>query len=529
MRKTGWLLAAVFTLAFLLRMIYCWNLPLSGDESVSLLQAAGKAADFSSHIPTEPAPIEKLQNLMKPSTEYGCRAVLKSMEKAGMHPPFYYLFLHYAMKIVGSDLRTLRLFSVLFASLSVIVLFYLVKDILNAEIGVAAAFLLAISPYAVQYASMIRPYPLAMLLSLLSTWLLIRYIKTDSPKTRRTLLILYILTIVTGFYSIYIFLFVFIFQMTFLLLWKPFCTKNWLRAAGICLLAGLLYLPWLPSFHSQIQTVQSQHYYFYGKSNPLKTMEVLFSGNFTEAFPGTYAWYKFLILAFVAFFCVRGFWDLFKQKLGRLIVFSFAAYLASNYLADLAMKSATINVYKFLFFLTPGLFLFLAAGFNSDTRFPLWKRASLVCLTGLLAINLFVSFKAPRTDDGPYYVKEFTAAVNQAAAKTQKNLILLNTTQRRDMLSFAYAIRGDADFAAVINNQAMEENLKKSRLSAYDQIFIVQMGIQTLSAGKEGIDPIQQIMDSNRWEQKESETFSFGTSTDTLSIYQKQPTLTPEF
>ena len=138
MRRHLFILLTITVLALILRIIYALDLPVSGDESVSLMQATG-AMEYKQCKPVKIISIQKLQQLITYSDEYGPGDVVKSMKCVGAHPPVYYLILHYTMRFFGNEAFTLRMLSIFFSTVSVLMLYLLAKEIFSPEVGLLSS------------------------------------------------------------------------------------------------------------------------------------------------------------------------------------------------------------------------------------------------------------------------------------------------------------------------------------------------------------------------------------------------------
>ena len=148
-----------------LRIFYAFDLPLSGDETVSLLQSTGHTTERIAPIVRNTVPIEKVKAFLEYNEEFQVSSVLRSLTYAGMHPPLYYLGLHYVMRLLDNDPFKLRLLSTIFSVLSIAAMYFLGKAVCDRKTGLCAAAFLALSAYGVSFGPMVRPYPLALLLA----------------------------------------------------------------------------------------------------------------------------------------------------------------------------------------------------------------------------------------------------------------------------------------------------------------------------------------------------------------------------
>jgi mannosyltransferase len=185
-----------------------------------------------------------------------------------IHPPGYYLLLHYWRAPFGESEFALRSLSVV-SGLALVVFTYLLgRHLFGRIVGLIGAFLGAVSPFAIYYSQEARMYALLGALSAISTYLLFRLLASsqiqpsDSDRhpsassVRRpsgTILALYTLVSVAGLYTHYAFPLVLIAHNLVVALEWLFDTRHsvhrwrWLALwAGIQIAIVVLYLPWLP-------------------------------------------------------------------------------------------------------------------------------------------------------------------------------------------------------------------------------------------------------------------------------------------
>jgi len=109
-----------------------------------------------------------------------------------IHPPLYYIILHYWTLLFGTSEAAIRSLSVCFGIISILVLYKLGRELFDHKAALLASFLLAISTFAIAYSQEARSYSLLLLLTLVSFLFFIRILKADKP--RKTHLLLYSLT-----------------------------------------------------------------------------------------------------------------------------------------------------------------------------------------------------------------------------------------------------------------------------------------------------------------------------------------------
>lgn len=157
------------------------------------------------------------------------------------HPPFHYLCLHFWTEVAGTSDFVQRALFVVFGLFSLIFVYLIGKNLFNRSTGLIATGLMAISPLFILYSRMSRYYSLALLLSLISTWLFLRLLE----KRKTILWSGYILTSALMLYTVYTTIFVLAAQFIFALLSskrsKEFLTRHLLSLVII----AILFSPWL--------------------------------------------------------------------------------------------------------------------------------------------------------------------------------------------------------------------------------------------------------------------------------------------
>ena len=171
-----------------------------------------------------------------------------------IHPPGYYLLLYYWRAMFGHSEFALRSLSAV-AGLALVVFTYLLgRRLFGETVGLMAAFLGAISPFAIYYSQEARMYTLLAALSTASTYLIFHFLaNVEKPDfTPKTWFLIYIFTSAAGLYVQYAFPFIlFVHNAIFILWWLTVARWSSNRWRWLALWAGaqiaivVLYLPWL--------------------------------------------------------------------------------------------------------------------------------------------------------------------------------------------------------------------------------------------------------------------------------------------
>lgn len=471
MRKTSRLAAVILILAFALRLAYCWNLPLSGDESVSLLQAAGKAVGAGRHIPLQPAPAAGVQQLMEYSPSHGPADVLESMKKEGMHPPLYYLLLHGFMRMIGNDVFWLRLISVLFASGAVYLVFLLVRDLRCDREALWAAFLTAVNFHSIRLAGMVRPYPLLLLLAVLSTWLLFRLHSNLERRFRNPWLWGYAAAALAGLYTLNHFAYLMLAQMLWLILLNRRRVRLLAAPALAAAAVGLGYLPWLSSLLYQVRVVNRGSFYFHGQAMPVKFLVIAYEQLFTHTWTPRFGPFWFLI-GLAAFACgAYGVYRFWSDTRGRSFLLLMALYAALHLLADRMMNMQTFTSWKFLFFMVPMLLVILAGGLEAFIHRNFLFKALALVTAGALLWNAALGFSRPEKYDGPRSLERLHRVARRQPAPAD-TLVVVSHPNGRFVLSAAAVLPPGVDLMAYLPDRT--RSVDESR---YDQVIWVDFGV----------------------------------------------------
>jgi 4-amino-4-deoxy-L-arabinose transferase-like glycosyltransferase len=163
-----------------------------------------------------------------------------------IHPPFYYLVLHFWVALAGPSAAAVRLFSVAVGTSSIPLLFLVGRRLFGQKAGLVAALVLALAPFHIYYSQEARMYGLVTLLVLASTCCFLSVLeRTETPHGYGPRWLVYVLVTSLAMYTQYYAAFVPIVQSLFVLFhlrrYKGLVAR-W-AAAQVALV--LAYLPWL--------------------------------------------------------------------------------------------------------------------------------------------------------------------------------------------------------------------------------------------------------------------------------------------
>jgi len=169
-----------------------------------------------------------------------------------VHPPLYYLLLHYWIAMFGHGLLAVRGLSVLCGSLAVVVAMLIAARLANHRAALIVGVMLALLPVAVRYSQETRMYALLGLLLLAATLMLLQWVLQPD---RREYLLGYVLFITAGLYTHYFTMLCVAAHWSYLMIicrshgGQLIRSRAWWSSN---VMIALAYSPWLPSFWGQL-------------------------------------------------------------------------------------------------------------------------------------------------------------------------------------------------------------------------------------------------------------------------------------
>jgi mannosyltransferase len=156
-------------------------------------------------------------------------------------PPLYHVFAWFTAKL-GDPTVWIRLPSVILSAATVPVIYLLGRETIGRAAGAIGAAVFAISPSVLFFGVQARPYATAVFFTALSTYALVRAVRTDDRRWWAG----YAVAAAAAMYSHYTVAFVLVVQGVWAL-WA--CRTRWRRPLIASLAAIVLYLPWLAYMH----------------------------------------------------------------------------------------------------------------------------------------------------------------------------------------------------------------------------------------------------------------------------------------
>lgn len=358
--------------------------------------------------------------------------------KHDFSPPFYYILLHFWIKIFGESNIITGLLSLIFNLLSLPIVYILGKKIYDKQVGIFAAVIFWLSPLIIFQSTETRMYSLVILLSLLSClffWLNIK-------KEKLYFLVPYIFFSILGLYSHNAYIFLFISQLIF---WFGYILLSFEKSYLIFsrwfisyFTIGIFYLYWIPIYIKQILNSSSAPYYwtvFQSEDSFFGIFNLLFDG---LAATGDGSIIRILFLAIFSYLIIIALkFSLFvKDK-------TFFQYLASYFLIFLFIfpcilaTLAGVLIPKYLIYVYPLFFIFVAFGIKQTgfAKKPVIIYLIIICFSSFLIgviddLKMYSKFRAPEIADLFY----------KQNSKEESQLILVNNFISK--VNFDYYYKG---------------------------------------------------------------------------------------
>lgn len=180
--------------------------------------------------------------------------VIKVVKETDNNPPFYFIFLHFWIKVFGNSEFSVRMPSVIF-SLGAIFMIYKVGGLLfGRNKGIVSSLLLGLSPFHIYYSQEARMYSLASFLTLVSFYFFLKILDKWSYKYALGYIIANSLFMYTHSYSLLIILSQNIyFVLLFISKKRQLSFKNWLVLQTALI---LLFAPWINVLINKISVLQ---------------------------------------------------------------------------------------------------------------------------------------------------------------------------------------------------------------------------------------------------------------------------------
>ncbi len=394
-----------------------------------------------------------------------------------IHPPGYYLLLHFWRIPTGDSEFAVRALSVYIGLLTVALTGRLGRRMLGGGVGAGAAFLAAISPLAVYYSQEARMYGLLGLVAVASTDLLWNLFHRPRPATA----LLYTLVAAAGLYTHYSFPFILAAHNLLVFgrwVWAGLTRARRGTSQGVPLqwwvalqaLAVLLYLPWLPTALRAMGWPSAGRGYTLGGAM-LDIFRALTAGLTLEAAPAR------PVLIGAGALLVLGLWP---RRERALAVATLALWLLVPLVLIFAFDLYKPAYLKFLLAVLPSFHILLAAGiYNLVRPFRLPRPLPSCIVITFYALTLSALLPSLRNlYFNPAYARDDyrQIAADVAALGRPGDGVILNAPNQWEV--FTYYYRGDLPLYPAPYHPTPEQvaDWLSPMLSSHRRLFVLYWG-----------------------------------------------------
>ncbi len=376
------------------------------------------------------------------------------------HPPFYYLILHFWIKLVGDAEASTRFLSVMIGLASIFMIYRLGRLIFNKEAGILSAFLLSISVYHIRFSQETRMYNLAVLLALISMYFFIKLLGKHTRRTAVYYLVSTFLMMITHYSALLIILVQNIYVFTVRALRKKesgeMGIKSWLVLQSVFL---ILCLPFLGIWLRHLAHVQQDGRFWLSKPSVYMVVEAV------RAYAGSYILLPLLLIPALL------------SILGGMSLLTFVWLVAPQaMLFALSVFSASLYSTKYMLTISPPLYLLTADGLRR-MKHPLIKAAfiSAIVIFSMVALtNYYSNIQKPQWRDAVRFIEENVRPGDLLVLndKMSKNAIFDSYYfKRRDVVEMLYP--GEITTAPYILPNVKETKNLLNSVSRYNRVWIV--------------------------------------------------------
>ncbi len=402
-------------------------------------------------------------------------------------PPLYYLLLHYWISLTGGGTAPLRLLSVASSVILIWAVYRAGRRLISRQVGLLGAFLLAISPIQIYYSQEIRMYALLQLTAFASFYFLIRFCQERRLSyfvyhATATLLCLY-----THNYAFFL-----IAAEWALLLVSGLLPGRWKDFLALAAVIAMGYLPWLPSFLSQLNNPGFAWYaLFWQQWGPLgaasRTIQLFAIGGRQPIYVGLQATaWGGTVPAWLASGCVLfGLARLYQNKpsAGRLELFWLPVYLFTPLLLSLVTSMVMIPNYmpgrvdQLVF---PAFCLLMGFGVAAIPRH--WLRSAIIAVVVLNATQTLAGYYQQSYAHSDRELASYVESISDqntmllCTALTRASLAYYLREDKREMTTFSYP-RATATHLGYQNHPSLLDKTGRQHQEAQSVLTDIRAGL----------------------------------------------------
>lgn len=386
--------------------------------------------------------------------------------RADFHPPGWFIILWTWTKIFGYSEIAVRLPSVIFGTITILIVYLICRKLFSQKLALIAALLLSVNPLHIYYSQEGRMYAFAALAVSVNILLLIKLYKEE-----RLNFLFLVLSNILILLSDYLAYFIFPAQLIFLLSFKKELLKKWLAALALAILSGFW---WLPTFLGQfdIGSVASANlptWKFVAGGFDFKTLPLTYIkfliGRVSLADKQLYALVLFPVAGLSLYLILRSLKVMDNIKRSLLLIWIIIPILIAS------LISILIPIYSYfrMLFTLPAFIILVSLGIDSFKG-----KLKYVFLTAVFLIELFCALIYLFN---PSYQREhWNELVSFFKSQSDTNIILFESSGT--LPPFDYYARGDLkaigalkDFPARKTEDVID---LENTLKGTDNVYLVE-------------------------------------------------------
>ena len=409
-----------------------------------------------------------------------------SLTSADVHPPLYYLLLHFWISFFGETETAVRMLSVCFSVLTVLVVYQLALRLFTRRTAFFAALFTAISPFQVFFAQEARMYSQLTLLSAASVYFFVLWLKNDMRISGVLYVISTTLLLYTHIYAVFVVMAQLLYLVSLFFAARDYFQIRLRRWLTGLLAMGLLFLPWAVVVLRQA-TKATQGYWIPTPDwlAPLQTL-IEYCGSF---------WLALLLLPLFVYGVMRSCragtddkTNSLPHPCALLLLWLILPIVAPFLLSKLATP---FYLAKYTIAASLPFYLFAAVGL-AQMRNGAWRAIIVIAIcigAGLVLRNDLASLKRERWRDAAYNVEQ---------SAQPGDLVLFNSTG--SYLSFDYYAKRMDLTTAVFPYSATDEQtpgelelLRRASVEGFGSVHPTQTDQETREKLQKTVDDRRRV------------------------------------
>jgi uncharacterized membrane protein len=373
-----------------------------------------------------------------------------------VHPPLYYLILHYWMLLFGSSEFAVRMLSTTAGVLTIAAAYKLAKYLFDEKTALISAFLVSISALHIRYAQETRGYTIVALLSVLSIYYFLKLIYSEE-KISYPYLFSSIALVYTHSYGLIIIFTEAVIYYLYYFIKIPFanCPKNVNRNI---FKVAISYIPWVPVMIFQLFKVQTG-FAFWIKKPDAKILLMTFLQHSGSMF-NKFTFITLIIFAVLTLLAVTGsLRDKTRSQRENSVMFLFFCFLFPIILLFIvSQKASSVYDIKSTIAFSVPFYIVISYGISSMLNKSI-RALTILIIAVLSAASLNTLYYSIRETK-----EEWREACNYLESKYRPNEVIIVDPGYYRRFTFDYYFKEPA--AKVITHEKLNMQSREIRETA---------------------------------------------------------------